>query len=82
MRALTLMAMLALPGAGALAIDYAEADFVAPRAILISPPSARAPSLVEATIEPTRHEVRFDDVFAAERWEQNFHLTARLPVQE
>jgi hypothetical protein len=49
---------------------------------LIAPASQAEPSLLEARVEPTKREVRFDDVLAAERWEQGFLLTARLPVTE
>jgi len=53
------------------------------REVLVRPaPVAGEPSLFEARIDPTKREVRFDDVFAAERWEQGFLLAARLPVTE
>jgi hypothetical protein len=62
-----------------------EAEFAieAPRTLLVAPAEVKAPSLVEATLGPTTHEFRADDsVFAAERWGQDFLLTARLPVTE
>lgn len=72
---------LALLGGIAFAV---EADFALtpPRTLLIAPLVVASDSLLEAKIEPTKHELRFDDVLAAERWEQNFQLAARLPVEE
>lgn len=59
-----------------------EFTLTEPRAVLIAPLARPADSLIEAEIEPTKHEMRFDDVLAAERWEQNFQLATRLPVAE
>ena len=61
-----------------------EADFALtpPRSLLIAPLVVASDSLFEAKIEPTKHELRFDNVLAAERWEQNFQFAARLPVAE
>lgn len=66
----------------AVAEDDAEFSYTEPRSILIAPAMAPQPSLIEMQIEPTKHELRFDDVLSAERWEQNFQLAARLPVAE
>lgn len=58
-------------------------DLVEPRSLILAPPPrAETDSLLLATIEPTKRELRFDDVLAAERWEQNFHLLSRLPLDE
>ncbi len=74
--------LLASLGGIALAVE-AEFAITAPRTLLIAPVAlAPSDSLIEAKIEPTKHELRFDNVLAAERWEQNFQLAARLPVAE
>ncbi len=60
-----------------------EFSLTEPREILLRPaPGPAADSPIEARIDPTKREVRFDDVLAAERWEQGFLLAARLPVTE
>ena len=65
--------------AGATEVEFTLAE---PRSILVAPLATPAASLVEFQIEPTKRELRFDDVLAAERWEQNFQLAARLPIAE
>ncbi|MEA3209981.1 MAG: hypothetical protein QOE70_3038 [Chthoniobacter sp.] len=83
MRVRLCLSLLALGTALASATDEGAFDYAtAPRAILVRPPGPPADSLLQATIEPTKRELRFDDVLAAERWEQNFALTTRLPIDE
>ncbi|MGB8169801.1 MAG: hypothetical protein WCF18_20030 [Chthoniobacteraceae bacterium] len=81
MRACLLVSLLVLSGAVSRAAD-AEFSLTEPRPLIVAPFTPPAESLIEAQIEPTKHELRFDDVLAAERWEQNFQLAARLPVAE
>jgi hypothetical protein len=80
MRLWTILFVLAL----ATTSRAADADFAltAPPSLLLAPAATASDSLLEATIEPTKHELRFDSVLAAERWEQNFQFAARLPVAE
>ncbi len=59
-----------------------EFTLVEPHPLFIAPFTPSAESLIELQVEPTKRELRFDDVLAAERWEQNFRLAARLPVAE
>jgi hypothetical protein len=73
--------LFALPGAMAFAVD-AEFELTERRTLLITPVLVASDSLLDAKIEPTKHELRFDDVRSTERWEQNFQLAARLPVAE
>ena len=73
--------LLASLGGIAFAVDE-EFAVTAPRVLLITPVAVASDSLLEAKIEPTKHELRFDNVLAAERWEQNFQFAARLPVAE
>jgi hypothetical protein len=56
-------------------------ELTEPRKFWCARPPAPAESLIEARIEPTKHELRFDNVFAAEKWEQGFLLAARLPLE-
>lgn len=81
MAARFLVLLLAVCGVAASASDV-EFTVTEPRSLLITPLVRPTDSLIEAQIEPTKHEMRFDDVLAAERWEQNFQLAARLPVAE
>lgn len=57
-------------------------SLIEPRQILIAPPPHAAETLVEARFEPWKRETRNEGAFAAERWQQDFLLTARLPVDE
>ena len=61
-----------------------EADFAitASRSLLVAPVVTTSSSLIEANVEPTKHEVSFPDVTSTEHWEQNFQLAAKLPVAE
>lgn len=68
--------------AGFALAEDAAFSLAEPRSLLVAPAAPRADSLVEATIEPTKHEIRFADVTSTEHWEQNFQLAARLPVAE
>ena len=81
MRSWLLAPMLALL-AGHLPAADTEFSLTESRPIFIAPPGAASGALIQATIEPTRHELRFDDVLAAERWEQNFQLAAPLAITE
>ena len=73
--------VLASFGGIASAVDT-EFELTAPRSLLIAPVMVPSDSLIEAKIEPTKHELRYDDVASTERWEQNFQLAARLPLAE
>jgi hypothetical protein len=81
MRVCLLVSLWVLSRAVAFATEV-EFSLVEPPPILIAPAAPPADSLIEAQIEPTKHEMRYDNVLAAERWEQNFQLAARLPVAE
>jgi len=71
-----------LAAAAAWAEGDAAFDLTEHPSLLVAPLAAPHDSLIKATIEPTKHELRFDNVFAAERWEQNFQLATKLPLSE
>lgn len=81
MRVRLFVSLLALHCAVAFATE-AEFGLAMPLPMFVVPVAPPAESLIEMQIEPTKRELRFDDVLAAERWEQNFRLAARLPVAE
>lgn len=72
-----------LLGASAWAAEESEFSTETPRALIIAPATVAPDSLVTFSIEPTRHELIADqNVFAAERWGQDFLVTARLPLTD
>lgn len=79
MRIRLLLSLLVLCGTVSRAAD-AEFILTEKQQVIVMPVAPAMESLIEAQIEPTKHEVRYDNVLEAERWEQNFRLATRLPI--